>query len=53
MSNTGTQRSNLPFEEIFSDKLESSSPTLWSNAQVKRLSQQRLKQQKVKNEKQK
>ncbi len=49
--NTATSYSNLPLEEIFSDKLESTGPVLWSQQQDKKLSQQRLKQQKVKNEK--
>lgn len=49
--NTVTSYSNLPFEEIFSDKLESTGPVLLSKTQNKMLSQQKLKQQKVKNEK--
>jgi hypothetical protein len=40
----------LPLEEIFSDKLDSTGPALWSESQSKRLSQQSLKK-KVKNEK--
>lgn len=52
MNNTSTQYSNLAFEEIFSDKLDSTGPTLLSKDQNKRLSQQTLLQQKDKNEKQ-
>ena len=46
--------SNLAFEEIFADKLESNGPILLSQSQNKKLSQQRLKKQnqKDKNEKQ-
>ena len=48
---TSTQHSHLPLEEIFSDKLDSTGPALWSESQSKRLSQQSLKKKKVKNEK--
>lgn len=48
--NTSTQYSNFAFEEIFSDKLDSS-PTLLSRSQTRRLSEQRRLEQKVKNEK--
>lgn len=48
--NTGTHRSNLPFEEIFSDNYTTNGPTLTSRQQSKKTSQQLLKQ-KVKNEK--
>jgi hypothetical protein len=43
--NTSTTNSNLAFEEIFSDKLESNGPFLLSKMQDKKLSQQRLKKQ--------
>jgi len=48
--NTGTQRSNLPFEDIFSDNYTTDGPTLLSRQQSKKTSEQLLRK-KVKNEK--
>jgi hypothetical protein len=51
--NTSTSYSNFIFEEIFSDKLDSTKPKLLSQSQNKLLSQQRQRQKsnKDKNEK--
>jgi hypothetical protein len=49
--NTSTSYSNFIFEEIFSDKLDSTKPKLLSQSQNKLLSQQRQKSNKDKNEK--
>lgn len=51
-NNTGTQHSNLVFEEIFSDNYSTHGVRLLSQSQNKLLSQQRLRK-KDRNEKQK